>query len=87
MDNAQLRETETRNSKEDPLIGKLFFGKYIAIKKLGEGSFGMIYKADYNGEQYALKLETKSNGEGLLESEAMMLTYLKGRKCYITNIK
>ena len=63
---------------KDPIINKKFFSKYKAIKKLGEGSFGKVYKAEYKGEYYALKFESNSEGQNLLESEATIMSYLKG---------
>ena len=66
------------SSNIDPIIGKLFFSKYKAIKKLGEGSFGKVYKAEYDGEYYAIKMEYKSKEQGLLEIEATIMSYLKG---------
>ena len=63
---------------KDPIIGKLFFSKYKAVKKLGEGSFGKVYKAKYDGEEFAIKMEEKSRENGLLESEATIMNYLKG---------
>ena len=70
---------------EDPIIGKIFFSKYKAVKRLGEGSFGKVYKAEYNGEDYAIKMEYKSKELGLLEIEATIISYLKGP--YIPYIK
>ena len=69
---------EDKTSKVDPIIGKVFFSKYRAIKKLGEGSFGKVYKVDFNGEEYAMKMEYKSKDQGLLEIEATIMSYLKG---------
>ena len=69
----------------DPIIGKIFFSKYKATKKLGEGSFGKVYKATYKGEDYAIKMETKSKDQSLLEIEATIMSYLKGP--YIPYIK
>ena len=66
------------SSNIDPIIGKLFFSKYKAIKKLGEGSFGKVYKAEYDGEYHAIKMEYKSKEQGLLEIEATIMSYLKG---------
>ena len=63
---------------KDPIINKKFFSKYKAIKKLGEGSFGKVYKAEYKGEYYALKFESNLEGQNLLESEATIMSYLKG---------
>ena len=37
---------------QDPLLFKKYFTKYRTIKKLGEGSFGKVYKAEYKGEYY-----------------------------------
>ena len=58
---------------KDPIINKKFFSKYKAIKKLGEGSFGKVYKAEYKGEYYALKFESNLEGQNLLESEATIM--------------
>ena len=62
----------------DPLLHKKFFLKYRTIKKLGEGSFGKVYKAEYNNEYYAIKFENKEKGQHLLETEATIMSYLKG---------
>ena len=71
-------DDEDNKSNKDPIIGKVFFSKYKAIKKLGEGSFGKVYKAEYNGENYAIKMEHKTKEQGLLELEATIMSYLKG---------
>jgi serine/threonine protein kinase len=62
----------------DPLLNRKFFSKFRTIKKLGEGSFGKVYKAEYNNEYFALKFENKTKGQSLLENEATIMTYLKG---------
>ena len=65
-------------TEDDPLLNTLFFSKYRTIKKLGEGSFGSVYKAIYDDEYYALKLEDISQEYDLLENEATVLSYLQG---------
>ena len=65
-------------SHHDPLLNRKFFSKFRTIKKLGEGSFGKVYKAEYNNEYFALKFENKTKGQSLLENEATIMTYLKG---------
>ena len=70
---------EDKETNSDPIIGKIFFSKYKAVKKLGEGSFGKVYKAEYEGEDYAIKMELKSKDQGLLEIEATIMSYLKGQ--------
>ena len=70
-----LRESRLN---EDTFINKLYFSKYRAIRKLGEGSFGKVYKAEYKGEYYALKFESRADGQSLLENEATIMSYLKG---------
>ena len=77
-DNDDYSDNDDNNSERDPVIGKIFFSKYKAIQKLGEGSFGKVYKAEYNNEYYALKFENKKKGQTLLENEATIMTYLKG---------
>ena len=64
--------------KKDPLLNEIFFDKYKTIKKLGEGSFGKVYKAEYNGEYYALKFENRSRTKSLLEAESTIMAYLQG---------
>ena len=62
----------------DPMLNRKFFSKFRTIKKLGEGSFGKVYKAEYNNEYFALKFENRTKGQSLLENEATIMTYLKG---------
>ena len=40
----------------------------------------MIYKAKYKEEEFALKFENRKKGQSLLQSEAYIMSYLKGRK-------
>ena len=62
----------------DPMIGQLVFDRYKLIKKLGEGSFGSIYMAEYNNQYFAIKLEERKNGYHLLENEAYIMGHLRG---------
>ena len=78
MDNDDNYSNDDDENNKDPILGKIFFSKYKAIKKLGEGSFGKVYKAEYNNEYFALKFENKTKGQSLLENEATIMTYLKG---------
>jgi serine/threonine protein kinase len=73
-------QPQSRQKRSDPLIGHTFFNKYVLKRKLGEGSFGKIYQGDYNNEKFALKLESRQRGQSLLEAEAYIMNYLKGRK-------
>jgi predicted Ser/Thr protein kinase len=67
-------------NQEKEILNKLIFNKYLTVQKLGEGSFGMIYKAKYKEEEFALKFENRHKGQNLLQSEAYIMNYLKGRK-------
>jgi serine/threonine protein kinase len=73
---------ESINTNSDPFLKSLYFHKYKPIKKLGEGSFGLIYMAENinTHELYALKFEDRHGGQNLLESEAYVMSYLKGGK-------
>ncbi len=71
-------EQNDKKSDLDNILNQVFFGKYHCIKKIGEGSFGSIYKAEYNGDYYALKFESIEKGQNLLENEALIMNYLKG---------
>ena len=73
------RSDNCRESRHhDPMLNRKFFSKFRTIKKLGEGSFGKVYKAEYNNEYFALKFENRTKGQSLLENEATIMTYLKG---------
>ena len=79
----KIEEKKDQTSEEDEeeiekdILNKVFFDKYKCTKKLGEGSFGMIFKGEYNNEYFALKFEPK-NSINLLENEANIMIYLKG---------
>ena len=65
--------------RQDKFIGKTLFKKYNIIRKLGEGSFGCIYKAVYKSKYYALKIEKKTNNNGsFLSTEATIMQSLTG---------
>ena len=85
IDKVLLSSDDSNNSNKDPLLNKIFFSKYKTIKKLGEGSFGKVYKASYNNKLFAIKFEKKSSNQSLLESEATIMNYLKCK--YIPNIE
>ena len=74
MDNSQSNQ----NQNDDPMIGKLIFDRYKLKKRLGSGSFGSIYSAEYQNQEYAIKLEEKLRGQNLLENEAYIMSYLNG---------
>ena len=59
---------------------KIYFSKYKADSKIGQGSFGEIFSAHNinNGELFALKLEKRNSNHSLLETETYILCYLKG---------
>ena len=72
-------QTSSNNSGEDETFFKqLVFSKYKPVKKLGEGSFGKVYKAEYNSQYYAIKFEDREEGQDLLQNEATIMSYLKG---------
>ena len=68
------------SKREDPLIGQKLLNKYTIIKKLGEGSFGLIYSAKSQHNWYAIKLESRNHGQNLLENEACIMCYLRGKR-------
>ena len=62
----------------NPMIGQFVFDRYKLIKKLGEGSFGYIYMAEYNNQYFAIKLEERKIDQNLLEKEAYIMGHLRG---------
>ena len=71
-------QEDREKSEEDSMIGTLIFDRYKLIKRLGAGSFGCIYSAEFENQYYAIKLENKSSGQNLLENEAYIMSYLNG---------
>ncbi len=64
----------------DHLLNQVFFNKYKLVKKLGEGSFGMIFKAESPEGKFAFKFEKKRpNKRTLLKNESNIMQYLKGK--------
>ncbi len=62
------------------LINQTFFNKYKLVKKLGEGSFGMIFQAESPDGNFAFKFEKKRpNKRSLLKNESQVMIYLKGK--------
>ena len=76
MDNKQNNNKILGNH----LINQIFFNKYKLIEKLGEGSFGMIFKAESPNGKVAFKFEKKRpNKRSLLKNESQVMIYLKGK--------
>ena len=69
---------ENMSITNDEMIGKLVFDRYKILKRLGAGSFGCIYSAEYENQLYAIKLEERDSGRNLLENEAYVMSYLNG---------
>lgn len=76
-------ENNIKNDKNvlgDHLLNQVFFDKYKLVKKLGEGSFGMIFEADSPQGKFAFKFEKKRpNKRSLLKNESQVMIYLKGK--------
>ena len=67
-------------NKKDELTNKLFFKKYIILKIIGKGSFGMVYlgKIINSNNFVAVKFEPKNQTDLILERESYLLYYLRG---------
>ena len=61
------------------LLNKVFFNKYRLVEKLGEGTFGMIFKCESSDGLCAFKFEKKRpNKRALLKLESDVMIALKG---------
>ena len=67
-------------NNDDELINKVFFKKYKILKKIGKGSFGLVYLGKViNSTNYvAMKFEPKNQTDLILERESYLLYYLRG---------
>ena len=64
----------------DPFIGHVLFQRYTIKKKLGEGSFGMIYQGESKDLKVAIKFEKqRPRHSSLLKSESEIMNSLKLR--------
>ena len=61
------------------LLNTVFFNKYRLVEKLGEGTFGMIFKCESSDGLCAFKFEKKRpNKRSLLKLESDVMINLKG---------
>jgi len=67
-------------NNKDELINKVFFKKYRILKKIGKGSFGLVYlgKVINSNNYVAMKFEPKNQTDLILERESYLLYYLRG---------
>lgn len=64
----------------DPFIGHVLFQRYTIKKKLGEGSFGMIYQGESKDLKVAIKFEKqRPRHSSLLKSESEIMNSLNLR--------
>ena len=69
---------EEDSSEMNNMEGIILMNKYHCISKLGNGAFSSVYKAIYNKEEYAIKIENKKKCANLLENESAIMHYLRG---------
>jgi casein kinase 1 len=67
--------------KSDQYINKVIFSEYLIQKKIGKGSFGVVYQGVVvsTNQKIAAKLEKRvKDDSGLLETEACRLYLMQG---------
>ena len=59
-------------------MNELIGNKYRLVEKIGEGSFGCVYKSENirTREMVAIKVEKRSSNIGLLKNETKIYQYL-----------
>ena len=73
--NEMINSSLNENSEKDNLINELFFNKYKLIKKIGKGSYGIIYlcKDIASNEFFAAKLQNKNIYTNSLQNEYQIM--------------
>ena len=70
---------QSNHRSGNQLLNTVFFGKYRLVEKLGEGTFGMIFKCESSDGLCAFKFEKKRpNKRSLLKDESNIMKSLKG---------
>lgn len=73
-----------KQQTNDPFIGQKLLERFTVVKKLGEGSFGRIYKAtSLTNENVALKIEKRRLNHSLLLNESSIMSAIPGRIYYL----
>ena len=73
-----------KQQTNDPFIGQKLLERFTVVKKLGEGSFGRIYKAtSLTNENVALKIEKRRPNHSLLLNESSIMSAIPGRIYYL----
>ena len=73
--NEMINSSLNESSEKDNLINELFFNKYKLIKKIGKGSYGIIYlcKDIASNEFFAAKLQNKNIYSNSLQNEYQIM--------------
>ena len=73
--NEMINSSLNESSEKDNLINELFFNKYKLIKKIGKGSYGIIYlcKDIASNEFFAAKLQNKNSYTNSLQNEYQIM--------------
>jgi len=76
---SEKRSTSSQSSVN--LKGQILFNKFKLLEKIGEGSFGSVYKAEsiYSHKLYAVKLELIKESN-ILEEEALFMTSINCKR-------
>jgi len=74
-----INTTNTRNTRNTTNIPNIINQKYKIIEKIGQGTFGTIYKGQNirTSEQIAIKVEPIENQTKLIKNESIIYNYLK----------